>query len=779
VVGSRPGVRVTHTPGEKLDRPDQTSRGDAAEEPRARLSADVWRAVEERWGPFDHFLGAERDLGSAVRAQEASATERIWTHPTMSTVGTALRRVGERMARSGGHGAVALALVTSDGRAAWAGLLRHGLVAGRVEVGDAVLDMNVLGQWQRCRARRASQLVLFPRVAGASVRQLEITVEEGMEERIVAPGSAHERRALRGEGYVGAERDEALRLPVMPGSFMYSLPAGGAADGRGCLYRAVLPTEEEGGVGAVVGQECLLDASRAARRLTALPVFEVSSGGGRWRPDPRQVWAVDHLVEVLSSKGRATKVAFDFVRANREVERQGGAGEGDAGWESRSPAAGPELKAAQEGSGDYAEGYTPFFEEEEMRWSEEADELVQVTTQLDQLRLAQSAAKTGTEGRVLGRGAVARGGELEGLTGGVCQPCQYASIECAGCHVFFAVGEMMLSHGTALVHRSQVCRVAYDAGAALMVQQELAAAGSATRYYGVYSDEVGASGVHLDWADVARLVEGAEGRAAHAAWAAFDTLAEAVEFVRERTAARAGEPGGGGAGVVGIEGATELQPGGARRGSATRVALLGEKLSVSRVERIVTCIEGACGLPRGDGSETGCLGGCGRMLHVESCAQLGPGYAALGNFTCPECRLEAAGLDPAREEAGFPLRPTATRTMVLELGQGRETTAAGYAEYVRLEELYVRDVGQLVDGHGLRMPRHSASSFKQFVTWLVGDADRAGSLESMVRSAGGFLTKVPGLTDWTQESSVKAHMAAARRGEARRGRGRGHEGEVR
>ena len=28
-------VRVMHTPGKKLDRPDQTSRGDATEEPRA------------------------------------------------------------------------------------------------------------------------------------------------------------------------------------------------------------------------------------------------------------------------------------------------------------------------------------------------------------------------------------------------------------------------------------------------------------------------------------------------------------------------------------------------------------------------------------------------------------------------------------------------------------------------------------------------------------------------------------------------------------------------
>ncbi len=74
------------------------------------------------------------------------ATERIWAHPTHSTVGTALRRVGERMGRSGGHGAIALVLVPSDAGAPWSGLLRHGLAVGRVAVGNAVLDMNVPGQ---------------------------------------------------------------------------------------------------------------------------------------------------------------------------------------------------------------------------------------------------------------------------------------------------------------------------------------------------------------------------------------------------------------------------------------------------------------------------------------------------------------------------------------------------------------------------------------------------------------------------------------------------------
>jgi hypothetical protein len=157
---------------------------------------------------------------------------------------------------------------------------------------------------------------------------------------------------------------------------------------------------------------------------------------------------------------------------------------------------------------------------------------------------------------------------------------------------------------------------------------------------------------------------------------------------------------------------------------------------------------------------TACRGGCARTLHVETCAQLGRGYAALSNFKCQECRLGDAGLDPGEVGEGSPMRRTAVRTMVLELGQGRETTTAGYAEFVRLEERYVLDVGQLRED-GMVMPRHSAESFKHFVTWFVLDAERAGSLESMVRGAGAFLTKVPGLTDWTQEGSVKAHVEMA------------------
>ena len=66
--------------------------------------------------------------------------------------------------------------------------------------------------------------------------------------------------------------------------------------------------------------------------------------------------------------------------------------------------------------------------------------LARVNAGLERLRLSQSAAKTGDEGRLFGRGAEARGGELSRQTyGQVCQSCQYGALACAGCHVLFGL----------------------------------------------------------------------------------------------------------------------------------------------------------------------------------------------------------------------------------------------------------------------------------------------------------------------------------------------------
>ena len=60
-------LKLTHTPGLKLDRPEHTSRGGLVEEPRQRLSARVFASLERAWGPFDSFIGPERQLASSER----------------------------------------------------------------------------------------------------------------------------------------------------------------------------------------------------------------------------------------------------------------------------------------------------------------------------------------------------------------------------------------------------------------------------------------------------------------------------------------------------------------------------------------------------------------------------------------------------------------------------------------------------------------------------------------------------------------------------------------
>ena len=61
-----------------------------------------------------------------------------------------------------------------------------------------------------------------------------------------------------------------------------------------------------------------------------------------------------------------------------------------------------------------------------------------------------------------------------------------------------------------------------------------------------------------------------------------------------------------------------------------------------------------------------------------------------------------------------------------------------------------------MDGQ-LLLPRHSPEAFNNFCTWMTLDAERARSLESTVRSAGAFFTKLK-LPDVTKEGAVKAHV---------------------
>ena len=736
-------VRVTHTPGEKLDRPDQTSRGDAAEEPRARLRKSLFEGLEARWGRFESFLGAERELASEGSSSAARGVPTAWAHPTISTVGTALRRLQERMVSSMGGHARALALVPDDDSAPWSKLMKHGMVIGRLPAGSPAIDMNVLGQWRPADVLRPARLVVFPRSAGVGVRRVMLSLSEGARPMVVPGPRGGQRQTVAGEGYMETADGTGLRLPVFPGSFVYSLPAEG---GFGGLYM-VLDSEAGGLYGDpddLVGLYALRLSGKAVSRLrTALPVVEVDHRGEVFRPDPRELWVVDHLVSDLGSSagGMLAKFTFDFEAANAQIRGAGGAWSSDSnGWVLLSPdSEEPSPGSARRMPSSYSP-YAPTPEAlgERLEGAGVEGELREVELELDRLHLAQSAVKTGSEGRVPQREFYTRGGEPAGVAGGATQRNQYAGMLCGGCGQELGLGVEVLSHGNSLVHMGGDCSRLLDERLAGEAERETQAQQGATVYYGVYSDEVGASAVYTDWDEVARLVSEEARTMHHASFKPCGTMAEAHDFVKEATLARA------------TGAAIDLTI----KGSLVRRVHLSEKLSAARLDLIQKCVAGNCGHARDDGSLTMCRGGCGRGLHVELCGQLGRGYAALGNFTCADCRLVMLTDDP--QAASEKLRHTALCTSVLELGQGRETTAASYADFTRLEEAYVLGMGHVLDG-ALRLPRHNAECFKNFMSWMVLDKDRARSLISVVRAAGAFMTKLK-IPDVTKMGDVKSHL---------------------
>ena len=134
-----------HTPGAKLFRPDQTSRGDPIEEPRLRLNPFEFSVLEQRFGPFTEFVGAERRHGSSTTrgASDGLHEDKIWMHPAHNTVGSALRLLGERMAgydgdemSHRGRPVSGVVIVPFAPEAQWWGLTRHFTCVGRWEVGS-------------------------------------------------------------------------------------------------------------------------------------------------------------------------------------------------------------------------------------------------------------------------------------------------------------------------------------------------------------------------------------------------------------------------------------------------------------------------------------------------------------------------------------------------------------------------------------------------------------------------------------------------------------------
>ena len=305
-------LRPVHTPGAMLDRPDQTSRGAALEEPRVRFRASFFKALERTHGPFDEMIGAER--GFAVSTCSAEGPARLWAHPAFNTVGTALGRMCERLHPDPKTCPRGLVVVPWAPEAAWWPLMRHMTCVARFGVGSRHLEENRAGRWVNVSARRPSLVMSFPIDLG-TVLPLDLLVPrepaEGTERSSLLPGTLLYSIMLtsREAALAGEEAGELYMLLE-------------AYDGQNAPECAQLLRKEKTG-GAQGGASYFCDLGTKTRKGASL------NQGRPWLPFARDLWVVNHFSRDRRSTsarpGQWSRLTFDFRSAEgtRDSSQEG------------------------------------------------------------------------------------------------------------------------------------------------------------------------------------------------------------------------------------------------------------------------------------------------------------------------------------------------------------------------------------------------------------------------------------------------------------------------
>ena len=464
-------LRFVHTPGVLLHRPDQTSRGDPIEEPRVRLAAAEFAAIERLTGQFTEFVGAERrhaaaEVGAQQRCPGGGSSPspggedgclrgepaakgaggkpppHLWVHPTHSTVGSALRRVGERLSEAGGQRISGVMVVPDAPNAGWSRLLRHFSILGRYAVddgsqtrGEGVVEMQQMGRFVSCRVRRPTLVLSFPRAPGATPALL--------------PG--------------GRPR------VVMAGSFLWSPPESKAkATERGNLVQVASTFDpsvvelDDGGWPIPVAE--LLGVRGKPRTFELL---DGSSRGGcsyhdgstrsPWvynSSDLANYWLVNDFVtrEEPSGDGVVGRFSFDWKAAVQQLER----------WRAQS--------AATDGAIPPADGEAALAEAlGGLRVDKGGD------SPDDALRLARASADEAAAARrrvVPGAAPAAISKDREPSVSGAVQRCQSRSMTCAGCGGVFGLGAKIEPRGAGFVHAGRdECGRAADEKAPTIIEK--------------------------------------------------------------------------------------------------------------------------------------------------------------------------------------------------------------------------------------------------------------------------------------------------------------------
>ena len=316
-------LRLTHTPGAKLDRPDQTSRGDPVEEPRQRLEESRFGALSRRWGPFNGFLGPERTHREAV-AQAGVTCEGgdcLWVHPTFNTVGSSLRLLGNRARRAieRGERFRAVALVPDDPTAGWWRLTKHFAVAGRVPGRAGVWQKYERGGWTLSGPSRDRLVLIYPRAAGPRATPL-VGVSTASVATVGAEGAFMKpERPCR-------ERPDRVYQKVREGSYVYS---PGVSGGNGNLLQLTSDWGEgAAGLPVVVEARSAYRVSTAASNRAKVASWDIGLEDKAYMWAAEKLWLVDHLVSVAPPAGRRSafvRLKFDWRAADDEIAAARGA----------------------------------------------------------------------------------------------------------------------------------------------------------------------------------------------------------------------------------------------------------------------------------------------------------------------------------------------------------------------------------------------------------------------------------------------------------------------
>ena len=695
-------VVVIHTPGAKLFRPDQTSRGDPIEEPRLRLNKEEFSILDLRFGPFTEFVGAER-RHAISRAGADLCGPRLWLHPAHNTVGSALRLLGERLAGYDGDDLSfrgpppsGVIVVPYAPEASWWNMTRHFTCVGRWEVGSEHLEMNQLGSWRTVSAKRASLALVFPRAAGGIIAPVELP--EGMMTYRADEVSM---------GYVDAadnvDGKRGKMMPLLAGSFVYS-----PAEKRGnrgellLVWHSFHPEiagrelDEEGELRVSCAELLLLNKRGQRSHEYVLDKREGKNNGsfangGRqvaWEISVGLLWMVDHLVKVdaalestVQGIGAASpklavaaiekrKFTFDYVKAEAEIASARAA-----------QVAGPLAKELFPST----PAFTP---------ARSIDQLVALSLHSTddvsgadaELRAARVSADeaAGLRRRPPPPPTVRKVRRAPVVNNRQPTVCRSSTQVCEGCDGRFKFGEKISTGFRSMVHPSTAC---------------------------------------LESARQSHSKRVADGREVeHPSGTKGDTCVSAVKECDK---------------IKKVHFAALAE---------------GERLVLVR-----DCLNGKCT----ETAETKvmCMRGCGKGLHLVACCRTSAAYAAAGRLICVDCRLKEIVQGGNMRTAPATLVQQVTLAVVGELTTGAVSTAAGRNQFVSLERKWALETFKLGDGSPMmvKLPRHSMESFIAWMWWLVTEAERARSFGTLMRTAGAVMSMLE-LNDWTKTSRVKAQI---------------------